>query len=804
MASQDLAQQLLGLPDVEAQRRFLEAHTPQLNDDVASALKDQADQFLRADVSRSLQTADLIFYLAELTHNPNHRALGLLAEANAHAIGKGQYQQADALYDQAAHIYRDHNLVVEHAKSQKGKIWALTNLGRYTEALRIGEWAANILGDNGEWKTLAGLTMNLGIVHSRAGDDAKSLKFFDRAEALYRRVGAEEEPAWYWAHINRAVALRTLGRFDESIQAAQTAWRGLEGLGQKVAAARARQNLALTYFVLGRYNEALEHLDQVRDVFLADGRQRDAMRVELFICDCLLQLRRFGDVFEKCRRVRDLFAELGTRDVVAQAILDESVAYAGLGRYAEALESLAEARQIFEEKGNRAKVAYTNLETAALLLRQGRHAEGMATAQACAAIFREFELAVEEAHAQLIASQAALALGDLDQASELVSHALSVGEARDVPDLRYQGRHLAALIVGAQGNRGGALIAFDRAIEEVERLRGQLMLEYRVSFLEDKERIYEDVVALCLDMVEPALGLEYAERAKSRTLLDLLAYRLDLSIQARAASDQPLVAELLQLRDQRDQVYRRWESGRESGERSWSLAGEISEQAQKEILALEQRITELWHKLLVHNADYARDAALWTVRTEPVQPYLPPDTMLVEYFVVHGKLVVFLVTAETVEARRLDSDLAQLQNHLKFLWLNLKSAPVSALQGKAASLVANAQGIFTRLHELLFAPIAEAVAPYQRLIVVPHGALHYVPFHALYDGASYLIQRCEISYLPGSSLLRYRRETHSDNTSALIVGHPNGGHLPHAVHEARSIASLLGGDALLEEDASRA
>ena len=138
MASQDLAQQLLGLPDVEAQRRFLEAHTPQLNDDVASALKDQADQFLRADVSRSLQTADLIFYLAELTHNPNHRALGLLAEANARAIGKGQYQQADALYDQAAHIYRDHNLVVEHAKSQKGKIWALTNLGRYTEAFRSG------------------------------------------------------------------------------------------------------------------------------------------------------------------------------------------------------------------------------------------------------------------------------------------------------------------------------------------------------------------------------------------------------------------------------------------------------------------------------------------------------------------------------------------------------------------------------------------------------------------------------------------------------------------------------------------
>ena len=31
--------------------------------------------------------------------------------------------------------------------------------------------------------------------------------------------------------------------------------------------------------------------------------------------------------------------------------------------------------------------------------------------------------------------------------------------------------------------------------------------------------------------------------------------------------------------------------------------------------------------LLIRNADYARDAALWHVRAEPIQPYLAPDTV---------------------------------------------------------------------------------------------------------------------------------------------------------------------------------
>ena len=81
------------------------------------------------------------------------------------------------------------------------------------------------------------------------------------------------------------------------------------------------------------------------------------------------------------------------------------------------------------------------------------------------------------------------------------------------------------------------------------------MVEFRADFLQDKQAVYEDVVRLCLAENQPGLGLEYAERAKSRALLDLVAFRLDLSVQVRGSDDGPLVDELTHLRAERDRLF---------------------------------------------------------------------------------------------------------------------------------------------------------------------------------------------------------------------------------------------------------
>jgi CHAT domain-containing protein len=802
MAHEGFIEQLLALPDTTAQQRFLAEHAVFLDDQVADALKGQADRFLRSDVQHSLQTAALLCALPELTGNPCHRALGLLAEANARSVGGlGEYERAVHLYDEAAEIYRACGKVVEPAKSQVGKVWSLSCLGRHDEAFETGAWASRVLEENGQWRILAGLMVNLGIVHSRQGDDTKSLALWEQAGELYRELGPEGKPFLALNQLNRAIAQRNLGQFEASIQTSKAAYSVFTELGQRIEAARTQQNLALTYFVLGQYNEALKLLDEARDVFCSDGRERDAILVDLYASDCLLQLRRFTDVVDKCQEVRSLFFRLGTRLEVAQAILNEATAYAGLGRYQEAEASLSEARDTFAAEGNDVWVAFTDLERAVVMHARNRHDESLILAQACAEVLRLHDLPIEEAQSFLIAAKALVAMKRYDEARELARHAQACGENNKVSVLTYQSRHLMGMIAAAEGETEEALAEYDQAIRELEHLRGSMMVEFRAGFLEDKQTFYDDAINLCLELKLPERGLEYAERAKSRALLDLIACRLDLEIQPRVDGDRPLIEQLMRLRQERDRLYRRQhtESGFET--RGSMSPADDAHAVQRDVLSLEKQITDLWHRLLIRHADYARDADLWQVQTSPVKPYLAQDTLLVEYFVAGQNVIAFLVTQKTVQARRLSVELAQVQHLAELLRLNFQACS-SGDPELAISLIANARWLLQQLHESLIAPLAEDLTAYAKLILIPHGSLHYLPFHAFYDGASFLLEKYVISYLPAASLLAYCCKERTAVSQRAVFGHSHGGHLPCALEESRSIAALLHARAYAEDGAT--
>ncbi len=224
---------------------------------------------------------------------------------------------------------------------------------------------------------------------------------------------------------------------------------------------------------------------------------------------------------------------------------------------------------------------------------------------------------------------------------------------------------------------------------------------------------------------------------------------------------------------------------------------------QRDVLSLEKQITDLWHKLLIRHADYARDADLWQVQTTPAQPYLTHDTLLVEYFVAGQQVVAFLVAQDTVQARRLSVELSQVQHLTELLRLNFQACSRSDPQ-HAIRLITNARWLLHQLHGLLIAPLAENLAAFSKLILVPHGPLHYLPFHAFHDGASFLLEKHEISYLPAASLLAYCYEERGAASGRAVFGHSHDGHLPYAREESRSVAALLGAPAYAEDQATLA
>lgn len=90
------------------------------------------------------------------------------------------------------------------------------------------------------------------------------------------------------------------------------------------------------------------------------------------------------------------------------------------------------------------------------------------------------------------------------------------------------------------------------------------------------------------------------------------------------------------------------------------------------------------------------------------------------------------------------------------------------------------------------------------LCIVPHGALHLVPFHAIRLSTGYLIERNPVVYAPSASVLaRVTRDSSEQKYSGALVVGDTRGDLPYADREAQSVAQLLGTRPLSARQATR-
>jgi CHAT domain-containing protein len=113
-----------------------------------------------------------------------------------------------------------------------------------------------------------------------------------------------------------------------------------------------------------------------------------------------------------------------------------------------------------------------------------------------------------------------------------------------------------------------------------------------------------------------------------------------------------------------------------------------------------------------------------------------------------------------------------------------------------SSLIKATQAHLHALYKSLVAPV-ESLLPARDLVLVPYGPLHSLPFHALFDGESYLLDRFTISYAPSASIFAYsHREMEDRAGQALILG-VDDLQTPFIQEEVRSIAAVVPGARLL-------
>jgi hypothetical protein len=377
-----------------------------------------------------------------------------------------------------------------------------------------------------------------------------------------------------------------------------------------------------------------------------------------------------------------------------------------------------------------------------------------------------------------------------------------MAERLALPHLRYRLNERLGRLRRLQGRDEEARVLLDAAVDEIERLRGTVAHEpMRASFLRDKTTAYEELLKLHL-----ARGSEegshsafaIAERAKSRALVDLLTGVVQSSA---TPSDDAVEGRIHDLQSDLNVTYSRMFGGTDDdgdGRPLPDLRGRA--------VQLEREISHLRLRSAATSDLFAPPEA-----SDSLQ-HLPSDVTLLAYHLVGDEIVTFFQGQGGIRVVRNPGSaatVARLVEQLDVQWDRLGTGREFA-ERHMALLERLTQRVLTSLYKELIEPLepllkesvdrtSDRSVASRKLVIVPHGLLHRVPFHALFDGGSYLLERFELSYAPSAkvySLCQGRIPRGFDKALVLGVADPS---IPAVAEETQAVVQHLPAAELLRD-----
>jgi CHAT domain-containing protein/Tfp pilus assembly protein PilF len=450
---------------------------------------------------------------------------------------------------------------------------------------------------------------------------------------------------------------------------------------------------------------------------------------------------------------------------VAVSLNNLALLYNDQGKYAEAEPHFKRALAIRENAlgPNHPDVAQSLNNLALLYRNQGKYTEAEPLYQRALAIQ---EKTLRPDHPKVACSLANLGRlyhdqGKYTEAESLINRATHIWDAiTEFPDWRISAYTLRARLRKQKGNLEGALIDLSEALRSAEKLRPQIGgdEETRAGFFEKYADFFNRMVAWQIEAGQIEKAFEYAERGRSRVLLDQLAVgQIDLRSSIPADIRAPLekretdVKARLAEYQQRINLMRSRKDLQED-EKKHQIAELQTQLLQVErdyeqVYAEIKSASPLWQNLITASGKPVELAA--------IQRELIPQNSLMLYYQI-GKegswLFVIPLSGQEVQVASL-----QVADSVAAI-LGVKTGPLTSAKLQSSLLAHDSTNASGGLLKFLgtapdcFKP-AQAKSATQRLqalwqvlipeslwsrlvacsevIIVPDGALHLLPFEAL-------------------------------------------------------------------------
>ncbi len=570
-----------------------------------------------------------------------------------------------------------------------------------------------------------------------------ALEDFSGALRILLETASDEEmilPAEYYQHLG--LAYEGLNDYENARRAYLDALNAVVEEPTPVSALT-HQYLAGVYWKSGRYREGLDQIAVAKRQFEALHLQR-----YYYLCqnaEALIYLS-IGDADRALESAKQaLEGAIRAQDTKSRSQIEKNIGLIllSVGEPEKARDRFSNALELDLQTGSTRNRAYAFLDLGGAYLQ-------MNEADSAEISFREAIHLGERLSERRVLAKAwlgmgwvALRRGEAKTAAQALRRAADISDSLGAEELLWRVDLALGEAAERQGDFERATEALQRAMERVERMRASLTLESRrAGFMEDKQEIYQRAALIHLKRGETEAAFDVVERARSRSFLDLVGGRKSVETAGLDSTAKALVTRLSQRSTvlERELSLLRYKGSARTSEEDARL-----DTLQIRLDSLKSAWAEELDRIETEHPGYRDLVSVRPASAGEIQALLEPGEVLIEYYLLRESLAAFVMTPDRIYARvipvspdSLGSLTARLRRRLE----------------KKLDIAQEAQA----LHGALIAPLSRWIAGGSRLIVIPAGVLHYLPFALLQDAkGSELIDLYSISYAPSANLFAFCR-----------------------------------------------
>lgn len=745
----DAVEELLAAEDSAAIREW-EAHN-EFNEELFDRFILRLNRLLQDHRSVAHRAVDYVLVKAQELNNLDWQARLLVRKANLHMYDE-HFPQALDVVNTAVAIFQSIGNKIQEARARSSRLIILTRLGMSKESLDDLSELEPMVENLNDARTSEVFSLCAGVAYHAVGRFEEAVPLWKKGIEIALQENDLDNAYLSYGHL--AYGLSHLQRVDEALACYETAIAYATRNGFAMRAAVFNSYRAYLLFFQGKYRDSLEALKMTR----VDLKERtyDLALLNLAESEIHLQSNLFEKAIELAESALQIFRRLGSQHGAPRVLILQGFAEGQLGKYEKADSHLREAKAMLHDQKNYSRAATADLYRAQLLLQNGHTATAEEVAEEARAMFEKEKFVGKAAYALMLIARCRMSRKDLAGAWKVTLDALRLNQQSPWPWLSYQLHQLVGDLHNGEGRAAQALPEYLQSLRESEELRGNLTQEEsRLSFAHDKGTLFESVMKTWFDVNAPDSAIEVfntLERAKSRTLADLMTHSVSV------------VCGNAFLRDSESAF----------NENSFLQLYESGAASPKPISLPE------------------------------IQKTLGPETALIEYFVLNGKVGAFVLRRDSIQVARDIGELSEVRRLTSLLDFQLMRFRLGdeyiRSNGRNLSEILSKQ--LRLLHATLLRPLETWLDGCSTCLIIPHGVLHRVPFHLLLDGDGYVIDKYAISYAPSATVFSLcSARPDSVSSEPLIVGVEDS-QIPGVAEEISSLRELWPQAAVLQNESA--